>query len=175
FRNGQRFGERALPDHPAMITADFNFYEKEQSWYCVRLWGGDSKRERAITSAFYFGPYAPPPPTLARIHAKIADARSGAALSGSLVEVTYAGTLSRRGTRHGFSSGEGQLQVPGTVRLRAEAKGYRPLELSPVVDNPELINLITGLSDFDLLNWATFERVRAELSKIELEFKLERN
>jgi hypothetical protein len=174
LRNGQRLKVYAWPDHPALVRTNFAFQEQERCWYCVRLWGSDTNKQRAITSAFYFGPYQPPAPVSAQVHAKLRDARSGALLKGSVTEVAYAGTLGRTGKRHHLQTGEGHLIMPGTVRLRAEVEGYQPVDLSPVVDNPKLMGMITRLSDSDLLDWATFERTRQEFSNIELEFKLER-
>jgi hypothetical protein len=49
-----------------------------------------------------------------------------------------------------------------------------PVVLSPVLDNPELVSLVTSLSDTNLLEWKTFEDLREGLSKVELEFRLKR-
>ena len=62
--------------------------------------------------------------------------------------------------------------VPGTVRLRAEAKGYEPLTLSPFLDSPDLVRTVTEMSDSELVNWKTFERLAEQLSNIELVFRL---
>jgi hypothetical protein len=130
----------------------------------------------AISGAFYFedGAYRPPPAIRPRIHAQILDAHSGRPLSGSLTEVAYYGTLAQDGKRHALGTGEASFSIPGTIRLRAEADGYAPLILSPVLDNPQLMSLVTGLGDTDLLDWKTYERIRDQLSNIELVFKLKR-
>ena len=60
------------------------------------------------------------------------------------------------------------------MRLRAEAKGYAPQTLSPFLDSPSLVELITRLSDNDLLDWRTFERIQRELSSVTLVFRLEK-
>ena len=88
--------------------------------------------------------------------------------------MAYYGTLGQDGKRHALRTGEGRFSVPGTARLRAEADGYAPLVLSPVLDNPQLIGLVTGLGDADLLDWKTFERIRDQVSDVELVFKLQR-
>ena len=62
--------------------------------------------------------------------------------------------------------------MPATIRLRAEAKGYPPLTLSPFLDNPALVELVTRLGDDDLLNWNTYEHCRAAMSNVELTFRL---
>jgi hypothetical protein len=64
--------------------------------------------------------------------------------------------------------------VPGTVRLRAEVAGYAPMTLSPVLDNPQLVDFITRLSVSDLLDWSTFEQIRDQLSRVELVFRLQK-
>ena len=71
-----------------------------------------------------------------------------------------------------MKNGEEHLTVPGTVRLRAEAKGYEPLTLSPFLDCPDLVRTVTEMSDADLVNWKTFERLTERLSNIELVFRL---
>ena len=154
------------------VRTNLTIIEESRSWYCVRLWGSDAKRQRAMTSAFYFGTSAPPPPVQANVHARLLDAGSGALLRGTLVEVTYAGTLARPGKRRQLRTGDGQLIVPATVRLRAEVAGYEPVELSPVFDSPATVRMITSLTDTDLLDWTTFERMRRQLATVNLEFKL---
>jgi hypothetical protein len=176
LRNGQPFSQCAFPHQTALIRTNLTLQETQPAWYCVRLWQGGARRKMAISGAFYFesGSYQPPPPVKPRVHAQILDAQSGAPLAGSLTEVTYYGTLGRDGERHALRTGDGRLSVWGTVRLRAEAEGYKPLVLSPVLDNPRLIKTVTGLEDIDLLDWRTFERIRNEASEVELVFKMER-
>jgi hypothetical protein len=176
LRNGEPHRECVFSNLPALIRTNFVVQEEQSSWYCVRLWGGGPKKKMAISGAFYFedGAYRPPPAVRPRVHTQILDAQSGRPLPGSLTEVTYYGTLGQDGKRHALRTGEGRFSVPGTVRLRAEADGYTPLVLSPVLDNPQLISLITGLGDADLLDWKTFERIRDQLSDVELVFKLQR-
>ncbi|HPS08205.1 MAG TPA: hypothetical protein PLG22_11780, partial [Kiritimatiellia bacterium] len=94
-------------------------------------------------------------------------------LDATLVEVAdAAGDAPRAGARHTLAGGQGTLEIPGTVRLRAEAPGRAPLTLSPVLDDPELIGMVIRLGDADLLDWATFERLRARLAALELTFRL---
>src|SRR5678816_3407491 len=108
----------------------------------------------------------------AQVHAQLVDCQSGKKLSGTITEVTYHGTIPKNGKRHLLKNGEQHLTVPGTVRLRAEAKGYEPLTLSPFLDSPELVRTVTEMEDADLVNWKTFERLAGELSKIDLVFRL---
>ncbi len=176
LRNGETWRECVFSNGPASLRTNFVVQPEQCSWYCVRLWGGGSKKKMAISDAFYFddGAYRPPPAVRPRVHAQIVDAQSGEPLSGSLTEVAYYGTIGRDGNRHSIRNGEGRLSVPGTARLRAEVDGYIPVVLSPILDNPQLMDLITGLGDTDLLNWKTFERIRSQLSDVELIFKLQK-
>jgi hypothetical protein len=176
LRNGHPWRECVFSNGPASIRTNFEVQAEQRSWYCVRLWSGGVKKRMAISGAFYFndGAYQPPPAVRPRVRALIVDAQSGEPLPGSLTEVAYFGTLLKNGKRHTLRNGEGQLFVPGTVRLRAEAAGYVPMVLSPVLDNPQLMTLVTGLGDTDLFDWKTFERVRSELCDVELVFKLQK-
>jgi hypothetical protein len=176
LRNGQPFRKMTLDGQPGSVRTDFAVQETERAWYCVRVLGTDAPRQMALSGAFYFDakPYQPPPRVHAQVRAQLLDAQSGQRLPGVLTEVTFEGTRGRQGARHVLRTGEGRLTVPGTVRLRAEAKGYAPLTLSPVLDCPAIIQTVTGLADTDLLDWATFERLRTELGEVELTFRLER-
>jgi hypothetical protein len=174
LRNGESYKLFTFSNEPANFETNLVLHETEPSWYCLRLRQSGIKPRMAISGAFYFddGEYRRPEPVAAQVHARIADAETDAALSGSLTEVAYSGTLTRDLKQHVFTNGEEKLVVPGTLRLRAEAQGYEPVVLSPVLDNPELMTLITQLSDADLLDWKTFERIREQFSNVVLVFKL---
>ena len=150
--------------------------EPQTAWYCVRVSGNDSRKQVAISGAFYFADrgYRPPTPVQATVRVQILDAHSGKRLPGVLTEVIYYGTIPRDGTRHAIPTGEGRFSVPGTVRLRAEAKDHSPLTLSPFLDNPSLTQAVTSLTDEDLLDWKTFERLEQQVSNVELTFRLQR-
>jgi hypothetical protein len=92
-------------------------------------------------------------------------------LSAEIIEVNYLGTQALPGTAHTLTDGHGQLTIPATARLRASVPGYEPLTLSPFFDHPALLELVTRLSDEDLLDWRTFERIRALLGEVRLTFR----
>jgi hypothetical protein len=163
------------PAVPSLRT-NVTVAESETAWYCVRLFGSDPKRQRAISGAFFFEPpgYEPPRAVPARVRVTLQDARTGERLSGSVTEVTLLGPWSRDGRRHELATGEAVLTVPGTVRLRAEAPGHQSTTLSPFLDSRVLVEFITRLTAEDLLKWETFERVRALLNGMELGFRLEK-
>ena len=94
-------------------------------------------------------------------------------MAGSVTEVSYSATIPRPGPARRVD-GSARIKIPGTARLKVTAPGYRPETLSPFLDNPRLVEFITGLNDQDLLRWETFERVRALMSDVKLTFRLKR-
>jgi hypothetical protein len=174
YRNGNLLKTLNCPERAPSFRTNLLLVEREPAWYCVRVYGTDAQRQRAVTSAFYFETpnAARPAPVPARIHARLVDAATGRPVPGTLVEVSYAGTLPQDGVKHSIPGGEDTLTVPGTARLRAEAPGYAPITLSPFLDYPALVETITRLEEKDLLDWGTFERVRGLLSDVPLTFKL---
>jgi hypothetical protein len=174
LRNGIRWREFTLETKPNCIQTNLNLMEHETSWYCVRVFGPD--RQTAISGAFYFADpsYRPPKPLAAQVVAEVLDAETGARLQSVLTEVTFSGTLPREGKRHRLPSGEARLSVAGTARLRAEAKGYAPLTLSPILDNPALIKTVTSFGDEDLRNWGCYEALKNNLENVQLVFRLQR-
>ncbi len=167
---------RFSPAVPSFAT-DFVVSDREPGWYCVRVFGGDAQRQRAISGAFFLDAttYQRPAPVPAQVHVTVLDRATGQRLSASVTEVDFQGPRPVDGSTHRLSQGEQTLRVPGWTRLRVEAAGYRPQTLSPFLDNPELVGCITGLSAEDLLKWETFERVQALLGKVDLTFRLERS
>jgi hypothetical protein len=150
--------------------------ESSTAWYCVRVFGADERRQRAISGAFFFDekPWRPPAPVQAKIRARVMEAGSGRALDATITEVSQLGPLAQSGTTHRLPGGAGTLTTAATVRLRAEAPGFEPLTLSPVFDHPALVELTTGLEDKDLCDWRTYERTAALLGDVRLEFLLKR-
>jgi len=145
-------------------------------WYCVRLFGSDPQRQRAITGAFFFQKkdFRPPPAIPATARVILRDAATGEKLAGSVREVAFHGTVPRLGKKHSIA-GDDYLLIPGTMRLYAEAPDHKGQMKSPFLDSPPLLELIKQLSAEDLLKWETFERVRRLLTETTLCFDLERN
>jgi len=176
LRNGEILhSQRFTPGIPSLRT-NVLLPAAESAWYCARVFGGDPRRQQVITGAFFFenDDWRPPAPVPARVRVRLEDAATSLPLAGSVTEVSYQGPLPQSGRRHTVSAdGAATLTVPATVRLRAEAPGYRALTLSPVLDSPALVEQITRLSAEDLLKWETYERTRALLGEIALVFRLE--
>ncbi len=164
-----------LPGVPCVVT-NLVLSEKQSAWYCVRVYGGDPRRQCAISGAFFFEEkdYQPPKPVGARIKVKFCDATSGRALAGKATEITSAATQVREGKFHAVAAEGVVIEIPGTCRLRAEVPGYKTVTLSPFLDNPELLDFVTRLSAEDLLVWETYERIRTLLNNVSLVFRLEK-
>jgi len=174
LRNGQPWHAWALEHKPDHFEIKENIREKETAWYCVRVVGPD--RQVAVSSAFYFADrfHRPPKPMRAQVHARVLDAQTSKPIPAVLTELTFSGTLASEGKRHRVTTGEAQVSIPGTARLRADATGYAPMTLSPFLDSPEMVKAVTEFSDEDLLSWHTFERLQTQLENVELVFRLKK-
>ncbi len=172
LRNGQPWREWTWAGKPDHVQTNVTLLERETAWYCVRVSGAE--RRTAVSSAFYFADksYRRPEPVRARVHALVLDAQTGKPIPADLRELTFSGTVARAGKRHRLAEGEARISIPGSARLRAEAKGYAPVILSPFLDSPGLVKTIITLNDDDLANWQTYARLREQLENVELVFRL---
>jgi hypothetical protein len=175
LRDGKLLQSTTLSPPVATLATNFTI-PPESAWYCVRVFGSDPQRQRAISGAFFVDAieHQPPPPAPARVKVRAHDVVSGAPISGALTEITYLGVIPREGKRHELNDGSGAFVVPATVRLRLDAQGYQPVEKSIFLDNAAMVELITGLQAEDLLQWTTFERVRELLGEVSLEFSMKK-
>jgi hypothetical protein len=146
----------------------------QPGWYCVRVFGKDVRRQRAITGAFFFNApdFKLPRPVPMRVQVRLEEAGSGRPLSGTLTEIEFWGSIPHEGKPHHITGGIGSFVMSGTMRLCARVAGYEPAILSPLFDNPPLIAAVTRLEDQDLVNWSTFERIRELLGEVKLTFVL---
>ncbi len=174
LRNGQLLRQHVLEGHPTSFQTNLAIPESSPSWYCVRVFGSDEPRQRAISGAFFFEdkPWRAPEPVKARIRVQVRAAGSGRVLDATLTEVNYLGTQPQSGARHRLPAGAGEITIPATARLRADATGFEPVTLSPFFDHPSLVETVTRLEDQDLLDWRTFERIRTLLGDLALTFTL---
>ncbi len=174
LRNGELFQKHVPAGQPTSFQTNVVIREDRTSWYCVRAFGADQQRQRAISGAFFFDqqPWRAPEPVKARVHVRVIDAASGGSLDATLTEISCLGTQPQPGATHRMAGGSGLLTIPATVRLRAHADGYEPVTLSPFFDHPAIIEMVTHLGDSDLVEWGTFERIRALLDDVTLTFRL---
>jgi len=176
LRNGDPIQANTFaPGVPCVVT-NLVLSEDQPAWYCVRVSGGDLQRQRAISGAFFFEGknYQPPKPVRARIRVKFCDAASGQALAGKATEITCAATQVREGKFHAVAAEGAVVEIPGTCRLRAEVPGYKPVTMSPFLDNPELLDFVTKLSAGDLMIWETYDRIKTLLGNVSLVFRMEK-
>ncbi len=177
LRNGEPFWKHALDGRQTAFQTTLPIQETKTAWYCVRVFGANEQRQRAISGALFFDekPWSPPQPVPARIRVRAVEDGSDRALDAEFTEVSYVGIQPRLGQKHRVSAAAGTLTIPATSRLRAECAGFEPVTLSPVFDNPALVDLITRLEDKDLVDWRTFERIHAMLDDVALTFVLKRS
>lgn len=174
LRNGKPFQTQAFNPPQNAWQTNMVLKEIEAAWYCVRATGGE-QGGCAISGAFFLDPkpFQPPAPAVCRVRVKILDAVSGLPLDGTITEVLDVERAPRDGVRRSVTGGQGIITIPGTVRLRADAPDYESLMLSPIFDYPPLVEAITRLTDRDVLDWATFDRIRDLLDTVELTFRLQ--
>jgi hypothetical protein len=172
LRNGQVWREFTLDGNSGSFQTNLSLLEQKTSWYCVRVFGPE--RQIAVSGAFYFADksHRPPRPVRAQVRAQVQDAETGVLLAAVLTEVTLSGTVAREGKRHRLQTGEARVYVPGTARLRAEARGYAPMTLSPFLDSPDLVKTVTTFSEQDLSNWQSFDQLKRQLDNVDLVFRL---
>ena len=176
MRDGSTWREFTFPAQVEAFQTNLPIQAITNCWYCVRAFGGEAEKRIAVSGAFYFSKeHQQPAQVPARVRVEILDRESNRPLAGTIREMLFEGTIPHPGKRHRIEPGGGELVVPGTVRLQAQSKGYRPLILSPFLDCPELVQTVTGLSDSDLLEWGTFERLREQLTQVHLVFRLEKD
>ena len=176
FRNGQPLRTNVFSPARLAFTTNFVISESGSAWYCARLFGGDPQRQRAVSGAFFFEAKGQPQPAPvpSQVQVTVQDSSTGQELTGSLTEVALQGPLPVLCRKHKVAPGKNRLVVPATIRLRAESQGYEPQTLSPVLDNPALVEFITTRSAEDLVNWETFEQIRSLLGTTSLAFHLKK-
>jgi hypothetical protein len=174
LRNGLPFQQHLLTGQPTSFHTNLPIRESRTAWYCVRVFGSNEQRQRAISGAFFFDEksWRMPKPVKARIHVHVISAVSGRSLDATVTEVNYVGTQPRLGAKHRLAGGTGVITMPATARLRADATGFEPATLSPFFDNPALVETITRLEDQDLFDWRTFERIQTLLGDMTVTFNM---
>ncbi|MCC7376307.1 MAG: CehA/McbA family metallohydrolase [Verrucomicrobiales bacterium] len=176
YRNGEEFRVFEPRDADRPWVTNLTLVPTSSEWYCARAFGADARRQRAVTGAFFFDatPWRSPEPVSATVQARIVADDTGKEIDAKLTEMTFLGAQAVSGRRHVARGGRVDLILPATARLRAEADGFEPQTLSPFFDHPELIREVTILDADALLDWRTYERIRARLGEVSLTFRLRR-
>jgi hypothetical protein len=82
------------------------------------------------------------------------------------------GLIPLRLSTHEFTNGQLVLEAPGTARLQVHVPGYESQTKSVFMDSPALLNMTLNLHAAELIEWSTYEEVKALLKKVELKFDL---
>ena len=177
LRNGIAVQTNLFPPGVLSFNTNLTLTTKESSWFCVRIFGSNPRRERAISGAFFLDaqPHQAPPPLISNVRVTLQDAATGVKLRGTVTELTFLGTIVQPGKRHSQLDGESAIQVPANRRLQAEVPGYVSQVRSLFFDNSSLLEFITHLSAEDLLKWDTFERVRSLAAETAIVFRMEKD
>ena len=175
IRNGEVLKTFTVGDGRTEASFIVELHEQETAWYIARCWGS-SEDQVAITNPIYFeGPgHKPPAQVEARVAGVVKDRGTGAPLEGDFEVIERVGLATGIKSRQPFRNGSFSVSVPGTARIRANAKGYIPEERSVFVDHAPLLDFILGLHSEQLVDWKTFEKVKTLLADVRFEFALAR-
>jgi hypothetical protein len=173
--NGRALKTFDILDRKTEFIGEFELSEGKTAWYVARCYGSSSD-QIAVTNPIYFETpdYRPPQPISARVTAKVTDKETLQPLAGTCEVIKMVGRIPVKQSEHEFQSGTLALEVPGTARLRVRVPGYIPTMKSIFMDYPPLLNLTLSAQSSELLDWRTFEEIRALLNEVRLEFSLAR-
>lgn len=155
------------------FAARFTINEKGTAWYIARCFGTNTLQV-AITNPIYFAAsdYHPPQPTLARVTTMVTDRNTGSPLSGKCHIVRMVGLEPVQMSAFSFKAGQFTVEVPGTIRLRVEANGYKPMDKSVFMDYAPLLQMTLNMREAELTDWRTFEEIQRLLRTVKLNFPL---
>jgi hypothetical protein len=174
-RNGKILHRFQVAPHQTHWSTNTQLSLAQPGWFHIRAYAsGSPAQQRAFTGAFYCRnpDYSKPQPTPAKAHIQILDAKSGNPITGQVTEVQFKPATPSDHASHKVPTSGLTLTFNATRRLRAEAAGYQPQTLSPILDYPTLLNKITSTTAEDLLNWETYDETRKLLGTIALTFQL---
>ena len=156
------------------FTADFDISEDGPAWYIARCYGSD-EMQVAFTNPVWFEPrgWQMPQPSRARVDVTVVD-NSGKPLDGDCEVIRMVGQEAVVESRSHFHAGKLSLDAPGTARLRVRVPGYKTAMQSILMDYAPLRDLTLNMRPEDLTAWGTFEKIRARLRQVSLEFHMER-
>jgi hypothetical protein len=156
------------------FIADFDISETGAAWYIARCYGSD-ETQVAFTNPVWFEPrgWQPPEPAHAHVDATVVDS-SGKALDGDCEILRMVGKEAVIESRIPFRAGKLTLDAPGIARLRVRVQGFKTATQSILMDYGPLRDLTVNMRPEDLTEWSTFERIRAGLRQVSLEFRMER-
>ena len=174
IRNGQVYKSFALFDKPKTHTVDFEIDEEQTSWYIVKCYGSQWS-QYAVSNPIYFEApgFQAPQPAQAHVDLHVAVAGSGRPLDGSYEVLDMIGREPRILDTGQFTGGRARFEAPATARIRVRASGCEPAMKSIFIDTPALLKSTLEIQLPELLDWATYEKVRQTLLQIQLKFEMQ--
>jgi hypothetical protein len=174
IRNGQIYKNFTLLNKPKMHTVDFEVEEEDTSWFIVKCYGTQWS-QYAVSNPIYFEApgYQVPQPAHAHVDLHVATAGSGRPLDGSYEVLDMIGRKPRILHTGQFTGGGVRFDAPATARIRVRASGCEPAMKSIFIDTPDLLKSTLEIQLPELLDWATYEKVRETLLQIQLKFEMQ--
>ncbi len=174
-RNGALLKRFPVSGRPAAFEGEYSWDEDHSGWIIARCLGRDPDRQIAITNPIYFETpgWKPPEPARATVRIRVTDAHSGRIVGGVCTVIEMIGREARNQFQREFRDGTLEIQTPATARLRVESPGYRAQTRSIFLDFPPILEANLNMKVEQILDWATFERMRKLLQQVQLDFPLE--
>jgi hypothetical protein len=173
-RNGQIYKSFDLVDKPKTHALYFEIEEDKTSWYIVKCYGS-GWNQYAVSNPIYFEApgFQSPQPARAIVELQVVAAGSGKPLDGSYEVLEMIGREPKVVNTGEFSGGRVTFNAPATARIRIRASGCETAMKSIFIDTPALLNSTLEMQLPELLDWATYEKVRKTLNQIQLKFELQ--
>jgi hypothetical protein len=173
IRNGKTIKMFEVSPGQTEFQTGWEFVEDQPGWYIARCLGS-TPDQVALTNPIYFertGDHSPQSVS-ARVTGTVADRTTGQPLAGTCDVISMGGLIPLRLSTHEFTNGQLVLEAPGTARLQVHVPGYESQTKSVFMDSPALLNMTLNLHAAELIEWSTYEEVKALLKKVELKFDL---
>ena len=150
----------------------FPVNEPGTAWYIARCYG-PAEGDVAVTNPIYFegADYRAPAAAPARVTATVED-ESGRPLSGVCEVIRMVGKDAVKLSEVRFEGGRLALTCPATARLRVRAPGHAAVTRSIFMDYAPLLDTMLEMRAEALSDWATYEKIRALLGAVRLDFRL---
>jgi hypothetical protein len=174
IRNGEVFRRFDLDSRNIDFLVELPIEETATAWYIARC-QGSSEHEVAITNPIYFeGPdYEAPVPQAATVIVQVRDARTQAPLSARYEVIEMTGRTPSVRSSGNIRDGQGKVQMPATARLRVQSEGYSLQTKSVFLDQANVLDATLNYHAKQLLDWNTYETIRAQLRDSRLSFDLQ--
>ena len=170
-RNGELFERFPVTVPPAgQAEVAFTLTEREKAWYTA-VCAIDGKPESVIaaSSPFYFGTWKTPSPVLALIDLSVFDADTQKPLDAT-VSLMDSGKTGKR-----FQAKDGKIHLEARTfqRVKVSANGYTDQETN-ILGTGAISAFIASVSEEELQTWDTYEKARALLQTVKIDFSMKR-